>query len=124
MSEPASGTVGSVALATGSITLTGAIFGLNYDALLCGLFGGLISLMHLEMQSKYQTFVSLAAASVSGAMFSPVAVAAGLNYADWLAKVSPENLRMAAAGAIGVFGQPLIPVVLRLLKSRAGKAEG
>lgn len=120
MSEPTSGVIGGVVMATGAITLTGSIFGLQYDALLCGLFGGMISLMHLPAShSKFQTAGTLAAAAVTGALFAPVAVAGGLNYAEWLAKVPADALRLAMAGAIGLFGQAAVPLVLKVMGRKA-----
>lgn len=122
MSEPASSSVAGVAIATGAITLTGSVFGLQYDALLCGLFGGLIALMHLEISSRWNMAFSLGSSALLAGMFSPVAVAGSLNYVDWLQTVHPTALRMAAAGAIGLFGQVLIPIVMAFLRRKGSEA--
>jgi hypothetical protein len=44
MAEPASSVV---AIAAATITLSGSVIGLQYDALLAGFFGGLLSLLYL-----------------------------------------------------------------------------
>ena len=50
MAEPASSTA-SIAIAAGTITLSGSVFGVQYDALLAGFFGGLVSLSYLPPMS-------------------------------------------------------------------------
>jgi hypothetical protein len=116
MAEPTSASIGAVATATGIITLTGSVMGLQYDALLIGLFGGLISLMHISAGGKIRTAGSLAAAAVCAAVLSPVA-----HYAypsvEWLPKIPAEAFRIPAAFLIGLTSQIAVPLGLEWLGS-------
>lgn len=120
--EPASNTVAGVAIATGAITISGSIFGLQWDALLFGLFGGLVSLMHLPVMSKGRMAGTLATAAIMGALAAPFAHAAIGNYAAWLIVVGKDLPRFATAFIVGLTAQWLIPIVLGKIKAR-GAAE-
>lgn len=125
MAEPSSSTAAGIVIATGTITLTGSIFGLQYDALLFGLFGGLISLMFLPpdaptLKTTRATAGMLVAAAFLGALFSP-GVAPGLHeLAAWTVRINADTIRLAAAASIGLTYQLLIPLGIRLLNARAG----
>lgn len=120
--EPASNTTAGIALATGAITITGSIVGLQFDALLFGLFGGLVSLMHLEPMSKFKMAGTLATASLMGAMGAPIVLAVELQYLAWLKVVSPDVLRLSGAFALGLAAQILIPLFLALVKRKGAAA--
>jgi hypothetical protein len=66
MAEPSSTTAGGIAVATGLVTLTGSFLGLQYDALLFGLFGGLVSLMHVSVGTPRRMAGTLATAALLG----------------------------------------------------------
>lgn len=127
--DPASATVTAVATTLPIITLTGSIFGLQYDAMLIGLFAGLIGTMHIqsappENTSKcaavLKTGFMLLSAAVLGALFSPVAVAASVEYLPFTKNISPVALRLAAAGAIGLCAQVAVPLLLSILQRKGG----
>lgn len=123
MAEPSSSTA-AIVIATGTITLTGSIFGLQYDALLFGLFGGLISLMFLPpdtptLTTTRSTAGMLIAAAFLGALFSPGAAPGVHALAEWTERINPETIRLAAAATIGLSYQLLIPLGMRLLQARA-----
>lgn len=114
MAEPTTVTVGTVAAAAGIITLTGSVFGLHYDALLIGLFGGLISLMHVSAGSKVRTAGTLASAAVCAAVLSPIAFPI-YSALDWLPKVPMDSIRIPAAFLIGLGSQVGVPLALEYL---------
>lgn len=114
MAEPTTATVGTVAAATGIITLTGSVFGLQYDALLIGLFGGLISLMHISAGSKVRTAGTLASAAVCAAVLCPIAFPI-YSAMDWLPKVPQDSIRIPAAFLIGLGSQVGVPLALEYL---------
>lgn len=122
MAEPSSTTTG-IAIAAGTITLTGSIVGLQYDALLFGLVGGLISLMHLPPDSPalrtwLRIALSLFAAAFLAALLSPIAPPVIYEIGEWTAKIPHEGLRLGAAGVIGLSAQLAIPLWFKWAGSR------
>lgn len=117
MAEPAH-TASGIVIATGAITLSGSIFGLQYDALLFGLFGGLISLMHLAPMSLARLAGTLASAALTGALFGPAAVAAAAASWAWMAAVPATSARLGAALCVGIFIQAIIPLALGWIEQR------
>lgn len=126
MAEPSSSAAaGGIIIATGTITLTGSIFGLQYDALLFGLCGGMFSLMFLPpnsptLRSTRSTAGMLTAAAFFGALLSPAAAPIVHSAADWAIKIPAESLRLAAAGIIGLVFQFAVPIGLKWVQGRAG----
>lgn len=124
MAEPSSSTAAGIVIATGTITLTGSIFGLQFDALLFGLFGGLVSLMFLPpdtptLTTTGRTAAMLVAAAFLGALFSPAAPPLVYNALEFMKVVNAETIRLAAAASIGLSYQLLIPLGMRLLQARS-----
>ena len=122
MAEPAASTAG-IAIAAGPITLTGSIFGLQYDLLLAGFFGGLVSLSYLPAMSPWKIVGSVAGSSILAGYFSPVVAAAGLNFFPWLSGVG-DFTRVAAAAALGLCWQVTLPAVMGRLRSMLGVTGG
>ena len=105
MAEPNSSAVGGLAIATGAISLSGTIFGLQADALLFGLFGGLIWLAAGAPLTKWRAASVLATAVLFAGVGSPILVAWALDSFAFLAKVSPDVLGAGAAMALGFGAQ-------------------
>lgn len=120
MNEPTT----SITIATGSVALTGAVLGLQYDALLLGLLGGLVALQHLGPMSRTAMAASLAAAAVFAAAMSPVAVGAAAEYAPWTAKLKPDVARIALAFGLGLASQTIVPAALAALRALLGRFGG
>ena len=137
MAEPVhSTTLAGVAVATGTVTL-GTIMGLQADALLFGLFGGLVTMLLMgpiaappwllaALGMRGATIVMLGAtlgiAAFLAGVFSPVVLPVALDHLPALAKVNAESLRLAASSAIGIVSQVALPVLLRLIERRGGQA--
>ena len=125
LAEPSSSAVaGGIVIATGTVTLTGSFLGLQYDALLFGLCGGMFSLMFLPpdsptLRSTRSTACMLIAAAFFGALLSPAAAPIVHSAADWTSKIPAESLRLAAAGVIGLVFQFAVPLGLRWVQGRA-----
>lgn len=115
MAEPSTTTVG-IAIGLGTVTLTGSIFGVQYDALLAGFFGGLISLSFMPALTRWKIAWSMATSSILAGYFAPVGAAAALNYFGWLSAVG-DLTRLACAVAIGFSWQALLPAVIRRMRS-------
>jgi len=120
MAEPASSTAG-VAIAAGTLTLTGTILGVHYDALLAGFFGGLVSLSYLPSMSRGKIAGTVAGSSILAGYFAPVIAAAAQHYLPWLLGVG-DYLRLASAAGFGLTAQVVIPVGLNAIRKR-GEAQ-
>jgi len=115
MAEPAASTAG-IAIAAGTITVTGSIFGVQYDALLAGFFGGLVSLSFLPPTSAWKIAGSVAGSAILAGFFAPILAAAGVNYFPWLQTVG-DFTRIAAAAALGICWQALLPAGLNRMRA-------
>lgn len=118
MAEPAASTAG-IAIAAGTITLTGSIFGVQYDVLLAGFFGGLVSLSYLPAMSPWKIVGSVAGSSILAGYFAPVVAVAGLNFFPWLGGIG-DFTRVAAAAALGLCWQVALPAALTKMRTLLG----
>ena len=123
MAEPTTPTVAGVAAAAGAITLTGSFIGLQLDALVLGLCGGLISLMFLPAMAPLRVAGTLFTAAVTGAAASPFAPAAAAEYAKFLVATGTTPLRLAAALAIGILAQFAIAALIRRVQKQGGEGQ-
>jgi hypothetical protein len=120
MAEPAS-SAASIAIAAGTITLSGSVFGVQYDALLAGFFGGLVSLSYLPPMPALKIAGTVAGSALLAGFFAPVFAAAAQHYFPWLQSLG-ECLRLAGGAALGIASQALIPAGLKRLRSLVGGA--
>ncbi|MBY0556560.1 MAG: restriction endonuclease [Burkholderiaceae bacterium] len=117
MAEPSSTT--AVAIAAGTVTLSGSIFGVQYDALLAGFFGGLVSLSYLPPMSAPKIAGTVAGSALLAGFFAPVIAAGSLHYFPWLLGVG-DFTRLASGAALGIAAQVVIPAALQRLRSLIG----
>lgn len=117
MAEPS--TAAGVAIGAGVITITGSIFGVHYDMLLAGFFGGLLSLSHLPAMSRWRVAGTVGTAALAAGFFGPVIAAAAQHYFPWMAELG-DFLRLAAGAAIGMSIHSIIPVTLRRVRTIIG----
>lgn len=110
MAEPT--TSAGVAIAAGTITLTGSIFGIEYDMLLAGFFGGLVSLSFLQQTTKTKVAAMVASSSIAAGLFGPAVVVLGLHWFPFLVDLG-TGVRLLSGATIGLFFQSAIPVVIR-----------
>lgn len=118
MAEPASSTVG-IAIAAGTITLTGSILGVQYDSLLAGLAGGLASLSYLPTTTIVRTAGSVASSALIAGWCAPFAVLAVANFLPSAA--GEPAMRIAAAGVLGLCAQVIIPAAFAWLRRKGGE---
>lgn len=119
--EPVSSTTTGIALAAGTVTITGSVFGVEYEALLAGFFGGLCYITYMPVTSKLRLAATLAAASLTAGFFAPICTVGLLNYLPWLAKVGEDALRIGVAAWIGLAGQSAMPFLLAKLNKKIGE---
>lgn len=113
MAEPTST---GIAIAAGAITITGSILGVQYDSLLAGLFGGLISLRFLPPMTIKQLASSLSASSLLAGFFSPVVTMMGEHAFPSLLALG-NYTHIAAAAFLGMSSQVIIPRIFKLIES-------
>lgn len=126
MTDPATTAATEIAAAGLVITLTGSIFGMQFDALMAGFIGALIAqtLVHDEiagqtaLQRYWRGFLQLAAAGLLAGLLAPLAesVMAGL----LPMKVPAQALHIASAGVIGMVAPVVVPLLRRLATSFKG----
>lgn len=117
MAEPASSTVG-IAIAAGTITLTGSILGVQYDALLAGFFGGLVSLSYLPAATLLRTAGSVVGSSLIAGWFAPLLVMVAGNYFPFITGAGETPVRISAAAALGLGAQVIIPAAFAWLRRK------
>lgn len=124
MPEPNATITGS-ALALGTVTLTGSILGVPYDALAIGFGAALVSLLHLppkagEARTPWRVFTLVIGASFLAGIFAPVLAVAAENYLPWAATAGRDALRIAAAALIGAGVHVAIPLLYGLMTRKIG----
>lgn len=122
MPEPNTTTIAAAAAGGISATLAGSVLGLGYDAILGGLLGGLVALMHQPPEPLLRQAATLLGAVLTGAVWGPLAVAAALNWAPWLAVIGAQQLRIGIAAALGLLAQAAIPAALAYVRRRGETA--
>jgi len=99
-----------------SITVLGVATGLNYDVLLAGFAGGLVSLSYLNPTGVWRRIWTPITATLTAGYVAPVAN-------RWFSETmtSPDDLalRMFSAFVIGVLTQALIPLAFKLVQKKA-----
>jgi hypothetical protein len=114
MSEPS--TTAGITIGLGTITVTGSLFGVDYDMLLAGFFGGLLSLSHRPPMPPLRVAGSLGSAALAAGFFGPVLAATIAHYSHWLAELG-GFLRLAAGAGIGAGIHALVPAGLRKIRA-------
>lgn len=116
--EPVSSSTTGIALAAGTITITGSVFGVQYEALLAGFFGGLCYITYSPPTKKIRLAATLVAASLMAGFFAPIIQVGLLNYLPWLKEVNETALRIGVAAWIGLAGQSVLPAILSKLNKK------
>lgn len=119
MAEPASSTVG-IAIAAGTVTLTGSILGLQYGYLMAGLFGGLVALSMADPTTRLRMAASVAISALAAGYATPVLVVFANEYLTWTGKVAHESFELFCAAGIGISAQTTLPSGIAWLKKRIG----
>lgn len=121
MPEPTSTSTG-IAIAAGTITLTGSVVGLGYDVLFAAFIGALLALALSDEMPRWRLALTVVTTALIAAWLAPVLAAAVAASFAWARAVSSDALRLASAGLLGATTQSLLPVLLAAIKTRAGGA--
>lgn len=119
--DPVSSSTTGIALAAGTVTLTGSIFGVEYEALLAGFFGGLCFITYTPATTKLKLAATLVASSLMAGFFAPIVSVGLLNYFPWLKEVSESALSIGVAAWIGLASQSAVPYLLAKLNKKIGE---
>ena len=123
MAEPVTSTTG-IALSVGTVTLVGSIFGMQFDALMFGLFGGLIMLSRITPKTRLEAFTTLIASVLIAGIIAPILAAWLSDTFQFLHKVKEDNLREAAALVIGAGWLTVLPTLWEGAKEWIGNKFG
>ncbi len=119
MTEPVSTTATTgIALAAGTLTISGSILGVQYEALLAGFFGGLCYLTYIPPTTKLRVATSLAVSSLMAGFFAPILTVGLLNYLPWLVQAGETTLRIGVAAWVGLAGQSALPAILSKMNKK------
>lgn len=121
--EPSSSSAAGVTFTIGTVSVVGTLFGMHYDALLFGLFGGLIFLTNSPKVSRVNAIGNVIASVLLAGAMSPLFGALLLSWFEFLTSVGEDNMRRASSLAIGAGWQAGVPAALSVIKARAGIGE-
>lgn len=130
MADPATSVAAETAAAAGVvITLTGSIFGMEFDAIMAGFVGALVAqtLVHEQIEGQtplaryWRGFIQLSAAGLLAGLLAPLAegIAAGL----LPVKVPAQSLHIAVAAIIGMVAPVVVPLLRRLASTFKGPSQ-
>ena len=123
MPEPTSSSIGGVALATGGVALaTGSVFGRQYDALMLGFVGGMVSLLILPAMTPFRLGLTLFTATVFGAASAPFGPPIAAKYAAFLLEAGPSPIRLLGALVVGCFIQLVLAAVAKRIQKKGDEA--
>lgn len=118
-------TLGGTALTLGTVTLTGTVLGMHYDALVIGFVAALVATMHLpprdgEARTPWRVLSLVGGASFLSGIFAPVTAQAATAYLPWAASLGADLLRVTSAAVIGASANVMIPLAITWATRKAG----
>lgn len=116
--EPASQT--AITLSVGTVAVTGSLLGMQYDALLFGLFGSLIMLARAEQTSRLAALGNIGTSMLVAGVGSPILSALAFGHFELLTSLGREITDHAAALLLGAGWQVGIPTAWAWIKNRLG----
>lgn len=122
--EPSLGSAAGVTFVIGTVSVVGTLFGMHYDSLLFGLFGGLIFLMNSPRTSRIAALSSIIASVLLAGIMAPIMSAVLLSWYEVLASVGEDSIRRASALAIGAGWHASLPTAFAFVKSKISPAGG
>lgn len=116
--EPSTSSLAGVTFVIGTVSVVGTLFGMQYDSLLFGLFGGLIFLMNSPRTSRVAALSSIVASVLLAGIMAPILAALLLSWYEVLSSVGEDNIRRASALAIGAGWHATLPTAFSFIKSK------
>lgn len=116
--EPASQT--AIMLSVGTVAVTGSLLGMQYDALLFGLFGSLIMLARAEKTSRLAALGNIGTSMLVAGVGSPILSALAVAHFEMFSVLGKEIADHASALILGAGWQVGIPAAWSWVKNRLG----
>lgn len=113
MTEPSS----SVAAWLAGAATAGAVLGLQYDALVPGLLGGLMALSFAAPTTRMRMAIAVATSTVLAGYGAPVAAVLLM---QWLPPTDTQAARALSAVAIGLLAQQIVTAAQTIVTSAPG----
>lgn len=121
--EPISASTGYV-ITVGTVTIAGTLFGMHFDALMFGLFGGLIMLSRISPKTRLEAFTTLITSVILAGVMAPILAAWTSETFTFAQKVKEDVMREAAALVIGGGWLTVLPTAWEAAKSWIGSKFG
>lgn len=116
--EPSSGSAAAgLTITVGTVSIVGTLLGMHYDALLFGLFGGLIFLSRGKAVARAQAVTGAISSALLAGVFAPLLSSLLYSLNSSLASVDTDTMRRAAAMIIGGGWQVALPTAFEAFKS-------
>ncbi|HET8687561.1 MAG TPA: hypothetical protein VFM18_12995, partial [Methanosarcina sp.] len=113
--EPSSGSaVAGLTITVGTVSLVGTLLGMHYDALLFGLFGGLIFLSRCVSTTRSKAITGAISSALLAGVFSPILVNFLYSLHESLKSIDEDTMRRAASMIIGGGWQVVIPTAVQI----------
>lgn len=120
--EPSSGSAAAgLTITVGTVSVVGTLLGMHYDALLFGLFGGLIFLSQGNTVRRTQAVTSVIASALLAGVGAPILSSLLVSFYSALANVDTDTMRRASALLIGGSWQAAIPYAFKSFKETLSK---
>ncbi len=107
MAEPSSTT--AAAISVGTVSIVGTFLGMHYDALLLGLFGGLLMLARQQATNRFTAFSGVTLSALFAGAISPVTASIIVSYVSF---ITLEEARICSAAVVGCGWQSFAPIIL------------
>ncbi len=111
---------GSAGIAGLTLTLTGTVLGLHFDAMLAGFAGALIAQTYVPSAvSRVRAFLQLVAAGGISGYFSPLGVAVASKLAPW--PLPADAMQLAIGAGLGIIAPIFVPLLRKLAEAFGSK---
>ncbi len=114
--EPSSGSITGLTITVGTVSIAGTLFGMHYDSLMFGLFGGLIFLSRTPAGTRMKAVTGVISSCLVAGALSPILATFVSSLSASLAKVDPDTMRRAASLVVGGSWQVAAPEALKAVK--------
>lgn len=114
--EPSSSSAAAITISVGTVSVVGTLLGMHYDALLFGLFGGLIFLSRSPSVTRYQAISSTIASVLIAGVAAPILSLIVTSNFSSFQSLGEDTLRRACAMLIGGGWQAGVPIAFDFIK--------
>lgn len=124
MSEPAASTANAAAGAAGiTLTLSGSVFGLHFDAMFAGFAAALIAQTFVPSGvTRMRGFLQLLASGGLAGFFAPIGVAVAGKVAPW--PLPHDALQLAVGATLGIVAPIAVPLIRRWVDRFGDRGDG